>query len=173
MSLRLPYLLSDKMVLQRNKSVKIWGWADPGETVTVNFLGKSYSTKATDEGKWEVTLPPLQAGGPYLMEIKCTHLTITIKDILIGDVWICSGQSNMVLPMERVIDSYPEELEDCNIPSIRQFTVPDRYYFKGPLEELEGGCWEVLSKETLLKFSAVGYFCKSTLQKIQCTNWTD
>ncbi|WPX08801.1 sialate O-acetylesterase [Anaerocellum danielii] len=165
MSLKLPYLISDNMVLQRNKSVKIWGWAEPGETVTVNFLGKSYMARATDEGRWEVTLPPLNAGGPYFMEIKCAHLTIAIKDILIGDVWICSGQSNMVLPMERVIDLYSEELEDCNIPFIRQFTVPDRYYFKGPLEELEGGCWEALSKETLLKFSAVGYFFAKALYK--------
>ncbi|BCS82429.1 sialate O-acetylesterase [Anaerocellum diazotrophicum] len=165
MSLRLPYLISDGMVLQRNKQVNIWGWAEPGELVTVNFLGKSYTAVADHLGKWKVTLPSMDAGGPYFMEIKCQHYAVTIKDILIGDVWVCSGQSNMVLPMERVIDLYPEEFDDCNIPLIRQFTVPDRYNFKGPQEELEGGSWDVLSKETLLKFSAVGYFFAKAIYK--------
>ncbi|WAM33743.1 sialate O-acetylesterase [Caldicellulosiruptor morganii] len=165
MPLVLPKLLSDGMVLQRNSNIKIWGWANAGETVEVNFLGKSYTARPSDEGSWEVILPPMDAGGPYCMEIKCAHHTTVIKDILIGDVWVCSGQSNMVLPMERVIDLYPEELEDCNIPFIRQFTVPDRYHFKGPLKDLEGGCWEVLGKETILKFSAVGYFFAKALYK--------
>lgn len=130
MSLRMPYLISDGMVLQRNKQINIWGWAEPCKMVTVNFLGKSYTAVADHLGKWKVTLPPMDAGGPYFMEIKCQHHAVTIKDILIGDVWVCSGQSNMVLPMERVIDLYPEELDDCNIPLIRQFTVPEKYNFK-------------------------------------------
>jgi sialate O-acetylesterase len=153
------------MVLQRNKQINIWGWAEPCKMVTVNFLGKSYAAVADHLGKWKVTLPPMDAGGPYFMEIKCQHHAVTIKDIFIGDVWVCSGQSNMVLPMERVIDLYPEELDDCNIPLIRQFTVPEKYNFKGPQEELEGGTWDVLSKETLLKFSAVGYFFAKALYK--------
>lgn len=161
----MPYLISDGMVLQRNKQINIWGWAEPCKMVTVNFLGKSYTAVADHLGKWKVTLPPMDAGGPYFMEIKCQHHAVTIKDILIGDVWVCSGQSNMVLPMERVIDLYPEELDDCNIPLIRQFTVPEKYNFKGPQEELEGGTWDVLSKETLLKFSAVGYFFAKALYK--------
>lgn len=165
MSVKLPYLISDGMVLQRNKQINIWGWAKPGEMVTVNFLGKSYTAVADHLGKWKVILSPMNAGGPYTMEIKCQHDTVQIKDILIGDVWVCSGQSNMVLPMERVIDLYPGEFDDCNIPFIRQFTVPDRYNFKGPQEELEGGTWDVLSKETLLKFSAVGYFFAKALYK--------
>ncbi|ABP65854.1 protein of unknown function DUF303, acetylesterase putative [Caldicellulosiruptor saccharolyticus DSM 8903] len=165
MPLRLPFLLSDGMVLQRDKKVKVWGWAEPRETVTVNFLGKSYIAAADDNGKWEVTLQPMQAGGPYSMEIKSQNSVITIKDILIGDVWVCSGQSNMVVPMERVIDIYKEELDDCDIPLIRQFTVPDRYHFKGPKEDLDGGVWEPLNKETVLKFSAVGYFFAKALYK--------
>ncbi|AZT89381.1 sialate O-acetylesterase [Caldicellulosiruptor changbaiensis] len=163
MPLRLPLLLSDGMVLQRDKKVKIWGWAEPRETVTVNFSGKSYMTVTDDDGKWEVTLPPMQPGGPYSMEIKSQNSVITIKDILIGDVWVCSGQSNMVVPMERVIDIYKEELDDCDIPLIRQFTVPDRYHFKGPKEDLEGGSWEPLNKETVFRFSAVGYFFAKAL----------
>lgn len=165
MPLRLPFLLSDGMVLQRDKKVKVWGWAEPRETVTVNFLGKSYIAAADDNGKWEVTLQPMQAGGPYSMEIKSQNSVITIKDILIGDVWVCSGQSNMVVPMERVIDIYKEELDDCDIPLIRQFTVPDRYHFKGPKEDLDGGVWEPLNKETVLKFSAVGYFLQKRFTK--------
>lgn len=165
MALRLPRLLSDGMVLQRDKKVKIWGWALPQEPIKVDFLGRCYETVADSSGKWQVILPPMQAGGPYVMQISSQNSTITVKDILIGDVWVCSGQSNMVIPMERVIDIYKEELDDCDIPFIRQFTVPDRYCFKGPEEDLEDGVWESLSRETILRFSAVGYFFAKALFK--------
>jgi len=163
MALRLPRLISDGMVLQRDKKIKIWGWALPDETVTVNFMGKSYSTAADAEGKWEVMLPELPAGGPYSMEITVSQQRIIIKNVLIGDVWICSGQSNMVIPMERVKDVYEDEIANCDNPFIRQFTVPDRYDFKGPREDLDGGSWEPLNADTVLRFSAVGYFFAKAL----------
>lgn len=163
MTLRLPKLISDGMILQRDKKVKIWGWALPEEKVTVHFLDKSYSTVANSDGKWEVTLPELKAGGPYFMVIEASQKSITINNILIGDVWVCSGQSNMVLPMERVKDIYEEEIYSCDNPFIRQFTVPDSYNFKGPQEDLPQGSWEELSKETILRFSAVGYFFAKAL----------
>jgi len=163
MALRLARLISDGMVLQRDQKIKIWGWALPEEKVTVHFLGKSYSTVANTDGKWEVTLPELQAGGPYFMVIETFQKSITINNILIGDVWVCSGQSNMVLPMERVKDIYEEEIANCVNPFIRQFTVPDRYDFKGPQEDLEEGSWEPVTKDTILRFSAVGYFFAKAL----------
>ncbi|ADQ04207.1 protein of unknown function DUF303 acetylesterase [Caldicellulosiruptor owensensis OL] len=163
MALRLARLISDGMVLQRDQKIKIWGWALPEEKVTVHFLDKSYSTVANTDGKWEVTLPELQAGGPYFMVIETFQKSITINNILIGDVWVCSGQSNMVLPMERVKDIYEEEIANCDNPFIRQFTVPDRYDFKGPQEDLEEGSWEPVTKDTILRFSAVGYFFAKAL----------
>lgn len=154
---RLPKLISDGMVLQRDSKVKIWGWADAGVKVTVSFFEKNYSTIADKDGKWAVILDELQVGGPYNMKITA-DTTITIKDVLVGDVWICSGQSNMVIPMDRVKDLYMDEIANCNNSLIRQFTVPDRYDFNHPKEDLETGKWEAADAENILQFSAVGYF---------------
>src|SRR5882762_4326009 len=98
---RLPRLIGEGMVLQRDTELTLWGWAAAGEAVTVVFSGKKYPTKADAEGKWTVKLPPQKAGGPFTMDILATN-QIMLKNILVGDVWLCSGQSNMVLPMERV-----------------------------------------------------------------------
>jgi sialate O-acetylesterase len=160
--LRLPRLISDGMVLQRDTKVKIWGWAAPGGIVTVDFIEKSYSAITNPDGKWEVMLDELQAGGPYSMGIKA-RTSITVKNILVGDVWICSGQSNMVIPMERVKVIYEDEIANCENPAIRQFVVPDRYDFKVPQEDLEGGSWEAASADTILQFTAVGYFFAKAL----------
>jgi sialate O-acetylesterase len=155
--LTMPRLISDGMVLQRDTKLKIWGWAAPGEIVTVDFIEKSCSTITNPDGKWEVMLDELQAGGPYSMEIKA-RTSIAVKNILVGDIWICSGQSNMVIPMERVKVIYEDEIANCENPSIRQFVVPDRYDFKAPQEDLEAGSWEAASADTILQFTAVGYF---------------
>jgi sialate O-acetylesterase len=162
---RLPQLISDGMVLQRNTDVKIWGWADAGEEVTINFNGKTYSAAADSSGKWMATLVPSKAGGPYDMEIKAANL-ITLKNILIGDVWVCSGQSNMELMMERVKDKYPKEIANADNPSIRQFEVPDKYYFNAPHDDLESGAWASANPKTIYKFTAIGYFfAKELYQK--------
>ena len=91
---RLPKLISDGMVLQRDAKVKIWGWASSNENVSVNFIDSTYQTKADDKGNWDIELSDLKAGGPYKMKINASN-SITINDIMIGDVWVCSGQSNM------------------------------------------------------------------------------
>jgi sialate O-acetylesterase len=162
---RLPRLISDGMVLQRDTSVKIWGWADKGENVTITFNGKTYSAAADPNGKWMVTLSPSKAGGPYDMDVKGDNL-ITLKNILIGDVWVCSGQSNMELTMERVKDKYPDEIVNSDNFSIRQFEVPDKYNFNTPQEDLESGAWESANPETIFKFTAIGYFfAKELYQK--------
>ena len=90
---KLPRLISDSMILQRDAHVKIWGWAAIDEKVTVTFHNKPYSTVTGKDGKWMITLSPMHAGGPYDMQIDANN-HITIKNILIGDVWVCSGQSN-------------------------------------------------------------------------------
>src|SRR6185437_379946 len=106
---RLPQLISDNMVLQRDKPINIWGWASPSEKITISFDGHTYKTVAAADSGWQIKLRATKAGGPYTMDIRGRN-HITLKDILIGDVWFCSGQSNMVLNMERVKEKYPEEI---------------------------------------------------------------
>lgn len=103
----LPVLVSDGMVLQRNTPLTIWGTADPAEKICVKFQKKQYKVAADENGKWAVTLPAMKAGGPYSMTIN----DIVLNDILIGDVFLCSGQSNMELPVNRVMDKYADEIE--------------------------------------------------------------
>lgn len=166
--LRLPKLISDGMVLQREADVRIWGWAVPEETVTVIFADQVHHTKADTAGSWEVFLHGLQSGGPFCMEVKAASTAIIIKDILVGEVWVCSGQSNMELPMERVKDQYPHEMNTCDNPQIRQFDVSLRYDFNEPKSDLDEGCWEAANKRTIPDFSAVGYFfAKALYEKYQ------
>ncbi len=151
MSVQIPLLLSDGMVLQRNAEVNLWGTAD--EPVIVTFVEKQYHAKPDADGGWEVVLRDLQPGGPFTLTIN----EIIIHDVYIGDVWLCSGQSNMQLPMLRIRHMVPEELQASN-PNIRQFSVPQRFDFHNPLDALEGGSWIGASPETTGSFSAVGYF---------------
>src|SRR6185436_5828199 len=95
---RLPRLIRDRMILQRDTKINIWGWAAKDEKVNIKFNGKTYKTKTGADGKCLIVLPPMKAGGPYTMDIAGSN-KISLKDILIGDVWICSGQSNMVHQM--------------------------------------------------------------------------
>jgi len=159
---RLPRLVSDGMVLQRGDSAKIWGWAAADEKVTINFNGKTYSNTAGTDGKWAVTLSALKAGGPYSMEINGSN-HITLKDILIGDVWVCSGQSNMDLPMARVEARYQDVIANSKNPAIRRFFVSRRYDFNTPHEDLQSGSWESANPESVLRFTATGYFFAKAL----------
>ncbi|PZU04200.1 MAG: sialate O-acetylesterase, partial [Chryseobacterium sp.] len=152
--IKLPALVSDGMVLQRNQKLNIWGKADANEKVEVKFLNKSYKTTADQNGNWKIVLPEQKAGGPYTMTIN----EITLKDILIGDVWLASGQSNMELPMRRLTPLYSNEIKNANNQNIRFFTVPQKYNFKSPQTELDGGKWEATNPQTILNFSGVAYF---------------
>lgn len=152
--IKLPALVSDGMVLQRNQKLNIWGKADANEKVEVKFLNKSYKTTADQNGNWKIVLPEQKAGGPYTMTIN----EITLKDILIGDVWLASGQSNMELPMRRLTPLYSNEIKNANNQNIRFFTVPQKYNFKSPQSELDGGKWEATNPQTILNFSGVAYF---------------
>ncbi len=151
---KLPKLIGDGMVLQRETSLKIWGWATPGEKIKIDFLNKSFNALADANGKWEISLPPFSAGGPYEMKVN----DILLKNILIGDVWICSGQSNMELPISRVAPLYMDEIANAKNSYIRQFFVPQTYNFKNPQEDLISGSWKEVTPENILNFSAVAYF---------------
>jgi sialate O-acetylesterase len=159
---RLPKLVGNGMVLQRDAKVRLWGWANAGEQVSIQFLGKTYWTRTRPDSGWSIALPPLKAGGPYSMEIDGTN-HIVLSDILIGDVWVCSGQSNMELPMLRVKPRYEEAIAHAENPHIRQFVVPHRYNFRSPQEDLPSGQWEQANPWSVLHFTATGYFFARSL----------
>ena len=153
-SIRLPQLISHGMVLQRDTELKIWGWADSGEKITVRFLGKYYDTVADNNGDWFVMLPPQKHGGPYIMEIN----EITIRDILIGDVWLCSGQSNMEAPMPRLLELFPE-ITVANNRMIRHYKVPSVTHIEGELDDIkEGAKWLAANPLDVLNWTGVAYF---------------
>jgi sialate O-acetylesterase len=165
--IRLPGLISDGMVLQRDTELKIWGWAEKGQNIRIDFLGKQYNTVCNPDGKWEILLPAQSAGGPYNMEISSVN-RITVKDILFGDVWVCSGQSNMELKMERVKYKYPEIIAKSENTQIRLFQVPMFYNFKNPESDIKSGKWISVNPDNILQFTAVGYFfAKSLFEKYQ------
>ena len=159
---RLPQLVRDSMILQRDVTIKIWGWAAKDEKVTVKFNGKTYKTKTGADGKWLVLLSPMKAGGPYTMNISGSN-KITLKDILIGDVWLCSGQSNMVHQMELHNITYAEDIEKANYPEIRHFSIPTLTNLQSPQNDLPTGYWKPATPKDVLRFSAVAYFFARTL----------
>ncbi len=159
----LPRLVSDGMILQRNTDVKVWGWASPGEKVTVSFLDKKYTATTDNKGNWSVMLEPAKAGGPYTMKIDASN-HITLQNIMMGEVWVASGQSNMVIPMERVKYRYPVEIANSKNDSIRQFTIPDHYDYYKPNKDVYTGKWESANPQTVLHFSAVAYFFAKDLK---------
>ncbi|WP_320018241.1 sialate O-acetylesterase [Labilibaculum manganireducens] len=155
--LRLPKLISNGLVLQRDVDVKIWGWSAKNEKVSVNYRDSLYKTIANDKGEWFVMLPIQKAGGPYVMNI-CASDTIHLKNILVGDVWVCSGQSNMELPMRRVSPLYKEEIAKADNRNIRYFEVPKKYNFNTVKNDLQNGNWVDINKNTINNISAVSYF---------------
>jgi len=155
--LTLPKVLSDGMVLQREKPIKIWGWAGPGEQVEVEFLKEKYQTRADGEGNWLVTMKPQIAGGPYAITVKAEK-TIRLEDVMIGDIWLCSGQSNMEFPVRRAAWVYPQEIANARNEMIRQFYVPREYDFNVPRKDVAEGSWISADPSTVLDFSAVAYF---------------
>lgn len=151
---RLPKLVSDKMVLQRDTDLKIWGWADAGEKVTVRLQGNYYETEADKDGNWEVTLPPQQAGGPYLMEVN----EIVIRDVLVGDVWLCSGQSNQETPIHRLTEMFPE-INVSNNHMIRHYKVPTQDIKETLAEEIAGNAvWHSGVASEVMNWTALAYF---------------
>ncbi len=161
----LPRLVSNGMVLQRNKEIKIWGWADKNESVMLSFLNKNYETKADDSGNWQFNLPAQKAGGPYQMAVKGEN-ELTIQNILIGEVWVCAGQSNMELPVRRIEVAYPGLVKKSENTNIRLFGVKTTYRFKDEAKDLETGEWKEANPVNVTEFSAVGYFfAKSIYEK--------
>lgn len=159
---KLPQLIRDSMILQRDAKIKIWGWASPNEKIKIGFNKKDFKTKADADGKWNLFLPAMKAGGPYTMNIDASN-HIALKDILIGDVWICSGQSNMVHQMALHSVVYANEIANANYPQIRHFWVPNITSLQGPQNDLPVGNWKSADPQNVLDFSAVAYFFAKAL----------
>ncbi|MDR1569075.1 MAG: sialate O-acetylesterase [Oscillospiraceae bacterium] len=151
MSVSLPPIISDGMVIQRDAPIRLWGVSD--EAVAVSFLDQRAAAEPYADGFWEIALKPLPYGGPYALSINDQIIT----DVYVGDVFLCSGQSNMEMTLASACHMYPEELRASN-PFIRQFTVPLRTAFERPERELAGGGWIGASPETLPFFSSAAYF---------------
>lgn len=159
----LPKIFTSNMVLQRDKEIKIWGWADKGESITVRFNGQSVRSKADKNGNWTVTLKPMTHGGPFEMKISGKKNVIDLANILIGDVYICSGQSNMEWTINNT-NNTEKEIAESNYPQIRLFTVTKATAYQ-PQKDIEGGEWLECNPKTVGDFSAVAYFFGRKLNK--------
>ena len=159
--LKLPALISDHMVLQRGKPA-VWGWADPGQAVTVALGRNTQTAQADNQGKWKVSLVLPRSGGPYEMTVSSADESVTIQDVLVGEVWLGSGQSNMEFAMKTSGD-VDTEIPAAKYPKIRLFTVARVASFT-PLDDVQGS-WSVCSPDTVGDFSAVLYHFGKDLHK--------
>lgn len=157
----MPQLFQDGMVMQRGKPIPVWGKADPGETITILFNKKQYTTTANANGRWRIDLPKMKAGGPYKLEVRGENGEMReISDVLIGDVWLLSGQSNIDVHIERVYPQYPQEIDSYENQQIRLFRVQNETSTHGVKDDIRPTNinWKPLNKQNAWPFSAVGYF---------------
>jgi sialate O-acetylesterase len=158
---RLPALFTDHMVLQQGQKNRVWGWADAGEEVIVTIAGQRQTAKANDKGKWQVTLDALAVGGPHTLSITGKN-KVAVEDVLVGEVWICSGQSNMQWSVAQANDG-DLEAKTAKFPKIRLISVP-QVGTQEPQDNFQGK-WEVCTPDNVGQFSAVGYFFGRQLQQ--------
>jgi sialate O-acetylesterase len=157
---RLPGLVSDNMVLQRDAKINLWGWAEPGELVRIAFHGVQVKAKADKNGRWTVPVGPFDAGGPYEMTVKGKN-SLLIHNVLLGDVWLASGQSNMEFPLRKDgnfggVENADREIAEADFPKIRLFKVHHKVALK-PQKDVEADTWMAAMPETVGSFSAVAY----------------
>lgn len=154
--LRTANIFTSHMVLQRDKAVPVWGWANKNEKVSVQFNGQTVSAKADANGKWMISLKPIPAGGPYGMRITSKKDSVVLNDIMMGDVWICSGQSNMEWVVQNANNAKEEIANSTNVP-VRQFKVANQVALQ-PQDDITRGEWVAASPQSTGSFTAVGYF---------------
>lgn len=159
---RLPKIFGDNMVLQREQPIAVWGWSSPGEKVTVQLDKQTKKVTAGRNGRWKITLDPMQAGGPFQLTVKGKN-NILFNNVLIGEVWICSGQSNMEWNVANSNDA-EKEIASGNYPLIRHIKVPNVIAGE-PQDDISNGSWEICSPETVGDFTAVGYFFAREVMK--------
>ena len=162
-AVKLPSILGSHMVLQQGEPVPVWGWADPGEEVTVTFQGNSVSVKTDEKGKWQVNFPPSKANAKGTDLVVKGSNEIKLTDVLVGEVWLCSGQSNMEWTVSRSTNA-KEEIANAKHPLIRHVKVPHRPSDK-PENDVKTGGWQICSPSTAANFTAVGYYFGRHLQQ--------
>lgn len=156
----LPSVLSSSMVVQHDAPLSLWGTADPGEQVDISVDGEKVASVFADErGRWQAKAPALKAGGPYEIHVG----DLTLSDVLSGDVLLCSGQSNMELPVSRVTDMFAQEIASYENPQVRQYIVPKEFEFDGPRQDSSPSAWLPATQQNVMKFSAVAYFIAKDL----------
>ncbi len=160
---RLPTFFADGAIVQRDQPIQLWGWADEGERVRVRFAGHE-AVAQTQAGRWQVRLPALPAGGPYLLEVSGKN-QLQRRDIYLGDLWLAAGQSNMEQPLRRMAYTYPEVLASTQLPLVREFYVPMAYGFSGPHDDYPHSQWRKATPEHIADISAVGFFFAQKLQQ--------
>ena len=163
-NVRLPNVLSSNMVLQQRAQANLWGWCDPGEKIriTASWNDRADSVQGTRDGHWKIALPTPSAGGPYTITIRAGN-TVILDNILIGEVWVCSGQSNMEMCETWGLPDVKAELPDCSNPNIRFFHIP-RTTAANPQDDCPGN-WTACDSNQLRSFSAVAYFFGKKLNK--------
>lgn len=163
---KLARLFSDHVVLQRQKPIPVWGWANPNESVAVSLGGQSKTVQADANGKWILEFSPMEAGGPFELKVAAKSGILTVKDVLIGEVWLCSGQSNMEWTVKQS-DNFAAEKQNADFPQIRHFFVEHTVETE-PQTDLKSGTWKVSSAETVGDFTAVGFFfAREVYQKLK------
>jgi sialate O-acetylesterase len=163
---RFARIFSDHAVLQRQKNIPVWGWASANEKVTVSLAKQSLVTKANADGRWQVSFSPMEAGGPHTLSAKGNTNSTTVSDILIGEVWICSGQSNMEWTVD-ASNNAKAEIRNGDFPEIRHFKVSNALSMK-PETDLNTGEWKICNPSNVGQFTAVGYFMARELyQKLK------
>ncbi|HEY4154314.1 MAG TPA: sialate O-acetylesterase, partial [Puia sp.] len=158
---RLAKIFGDHMVLQRSQPIPVWGWASPNEKITVTLNNGFRDTRADKNGKWRLNLDPQPAGGPYDMKVAGKD-SLVLHDVLVGEVWICSGQSNMEFQLRSALHA-DEEIANANYPQIRQIKIPNTASLT-PKEDIPSGEWTVCSPATAADLTAVGYFFAREIQ---------
>jgi sialate O-acetylesterase len=161
--LRLPRLFGDGMVVQRGVRIPVWGWAPPGSVVTIALGGRTDRATADGGGRWRTSFPPMDAGGPYELAVRASGTTIMVHDVLVGDVWVASGQSNMELTVSQAMNA-AAEIAAAHDPRIRHFKVPNAWS-ESPRDDVPGGAWAAADPGHVGDFSAVAYYFARELRR--------
>jgi len=161
---KLPCVFTNNAVLQREKPIAVWGWANKGEAIKIEFAQSTYQALADENGKWKIEMLPQKAGGPFELKVNGEDSEITLRNILIGDVWFCAGQSNMQMPVADVNNAGAEIAASTN-SNIRLFNIDKRVQSDVPIDEINA-VWAECNPSTIRKFSATGYFFGRKIQEV-------
>lgn len=164
-NLSMPRFFADGMVLQRGEKIPVWGKTQAGRTVEVELNGQKAKAKAGADGVWKAWLPKMKAGGPYVLTISDGASTRTVNNVLVGDVFLCSGQSNMELPIRRCMDVVAEKVKDYSNDQIRYLKIPQQYNYVRPNDDMRVLPWQNITPQNCAEVSGICYFMARELQE--------